>query len=348
MHEILDLYTNYLISSTGATTATGLSRLSDGKMSHDKVTRFLRDTYLDSLDLWKHSKALVRKVENDQGVLIIDDSIAEKAYTDQNAMICYHWDHSKGRYIKGVNFLSLLYYSNDASLPIGVTLIEKAIPKTQNGKIKYVSEKSKNEYFRDMLKVAHEQVKYGYVLGDSWFSSAENMNFITRHAGKNFTMAVESSRTAALTTEDRAGGNFMRLDAITELKNGTCLFVYPKGIDKPMLVAKQVFTNKDGTQGFQYLVSSDTSLDFSGISTIYQKGWKVEEYHKSLKQNASLTKSPTKTIETQANHFFASVLAFIKMEKLNFKTGCGHFQFKAQLYFTGLMAMNKQLIKYRA
>jgi len=35
----LDLYTDYLISSTGQTSATGLSRLFDGQLSHDQVTR---------------------------------------------------------------------------------------------------------------------------------------------------------------------------------------------------------------------------------------------------------------------------------------------------------------------
>jgi len=35
----LDLYTDYLLSSTGPTTATGLSRLLDGTLSHDHVTR---------------------------------------------------------------------------------------------------------------------------------------------------------------------------------------------------------------------------------------------------------------------------------------------------------------------
>ena len=36
----LDLYTDYLLSSTGPTTATGLSRLLDGALSHDHVTRW--------------------------------------------------------------------------------------------------------------------------------------------------------------------------------------------------------------------------------------------------------------------------------------------------------------------
>ena len=38
----LDLYTDYLLSSTGPTTAMGLSRLLDGALSHDHVTRWLR------------------------------------------------------------------------------------------------------------------------------------------------------------------------------------------------------------------------------------------------------------------------------------------------------------------
>lgn len=37
----LDLYTDYLLSSTGATMATGLSRLLEGALSHDHITRWL-------------------------------------------------------------------------------------------------------------------------------------------------------------------------------------------------------------------------------------------------------------------------------------------------------------------
>lgn len=39
--RLMDLYADYLISSFGPTTATGLSRLLGAGLSHDKVTRFL-------------------------------------------------------------------------------------------------------------------------------------------------------------------------------------------------------------------------------------------------------------------------------------------------------------------
>ena len=339
-----------MISSTGQTTATGLSRLFDHQISHDKITRFLRDSYLDSVELWKHAKPSVRRIEGGEGGLIVDDSIAEKEHTDENAMICWHWDHSKKRYVKGLNFLSLLCHSQDISVPLGVTLIEKTAPQTdpKTGKTKYISEKTKNEYFRDMLKIAHRQVKYCYVLGDSWFSSAENFQFITDELQKHFTMAIECSRTAALGKQERAAGKFQRVDAMAELKNGECQVAYLKGVEKPVLLAKQVFANKDGSQGTQYLVSSDTTLDFDGTTAIYQKRWKVEEYHKSLKQNASLAKSPTRTIGTQANHFFASILAFVKLEKIKIKNGLGHFQIMAQLYLAGLKTTSAQWALMRA
>jgi len=48
MNGMLDMYTDYLISSTGQTSATGLANLLDGQISHDSVTRFLNTKELAS------------------------------------------------------------------------------------------------------------------------------------------------------------------------------------------------------------------------------------------------------------------------------------------------------------
>jgi hypothetical protein len=63
--EHFDLYTDYLISSFGPTTATGLSKLLDGQLSHDQVTRLLSSDPKNSADLWKIVKPLVRAVESE-------------------------------------------------------------------------------------------------------------------------------------------------------------------------------------------------------------------------------------------------------------------------------------------
>jgi len=64
---------------------------------------------------------------------------------------------------------------------------------------------------------------------------------------------------------------------------------------------------------------------------VYQKRWRIEEFHKSVKQNASLEKSPTKIVKTQCNHIFASMIAYCKLEILKFKTKLNHFAIKYKL-----------------
>ena len=77
-------------------------------MSHDQITRFLSSEPKRSADLWRIAKPLVRSIESADGIIVIDDTIEEKEYTDENELVCWHFDHAQGRNIKGINFLSAL------------------------------------------------------------------------------------------------------------------------------------------------------------------------------------------------------------------------------------------------
>ena len=80
--ELLDIYTDYLISSFGLTTGTGLSRLLDGEISHDRIQRFLGSPPRSGKELWKVVKPFVRQVQSEVGDLIVDDSISQKPFTE--------------------------------------------------------------------------------------------------------------------------------------------------------------------------------------------------------------------------------------------------------------------------
>ena len=125
--NLLDLYTDFLISSFSRTTATGLSSILGGSLSHDQITTFLAESKLDSKSLWLHVKPMVRELEKAKGngVLIFDDSIAAKPFSEENEIICYHFDHAKKRHIKGINFLSCLFEKDGVRLPIAAEIIEK-------------------------------------------------------------------------------------------------------------------------------------------------------------------------------------------------------------------------------
>ena len=88
--KLLDLYSDYLISAFGQTRATGLSSLLNGEVSHDQTQRWLAGEKQTSADLWRIAKPHVRKIESADGVMIVDDSIGEKPYTDENDMGVFH------------------------------------------------------------------------------------------------------------------------------------------------------------------------------------------------------------------------------------------------------------------
>jgi hypothetical protein len=333
MECTLDRYTDYLLATTKSATATGMSELFDGKISHDKVTRFLSESHFDGTTVWAKAKPLVRQFESaTEGVLIADDSIVEKAHTDENAIICWHWDHSLGRNVKGVNFLSLLYHNQELSVPIDVHLVEKTKPTVhaETGVLSYKSEVTKNDILRQMLLLAQShRVQWRHFLADSWFCSAETMTFIHDKLKKHYIMAIATSRTVALSLVERSNGQFHRVDSLDYPQDGRPLRVWLRSVKHTVSLQRQVFTNKDGSTGTLYLVSNDDTLDGQQITTIYKKRWNVEQYHKSVKQHAALAKSPTKTIETQANHLYASFIAYIKLQSITLKQGLNNFAIKS-------------------
>ena len=152
--KLLDLYSDYLINAFRQTTATSLSALLKSEISYDSAQRFLAEEKQTPADLWRIVKPHVRNIENAEGVLIIDDSIAEKPYSDKNDIICWHYDYSQQRNVIGINFVTCLDHSSRVSLPVGFEIVAKTEryidPKDQKEKRR--SKRTKNEMYRDLVR----------------------------------------------------------------------------------------------------------------------------------------------------------------------------------------------------
>jgi hypothetical protein len=335
--ELLDLYSDYLLSSFSATTATGFSRLMENKISHDQVSRMLNCRRLKPKDWWLMVKPHVRSVQCEDGVIIVDDSIVEKPYTDENEIVCWHYDHAKGRTVKGINFITSLYVVDDVSLPVTFRLVAKTEPYIdKQGKPRRRSAVTKNEHYRAMLQqCVQNQIPFRYVLNDLWFASAENMRFVQLDLEKEFIMALKANRKVALSAEDKWHGRYQRIEQL-DVPEDTLTVIYLEQVPFPLHLLRQVFTNVDGSTGVRYLVSSDLTLHADQLATIYQERWKVEEYHRSLKQNVSASKSPTRTRTTQTTHFVAALWSFTKLELLKVRTKKNHYALKTHLYLSAL------------
>ncbi len=202
--------------------------------------------------------------------------------------------------------MTALYHSQDVSLPVGFTLIAKTEVyfDAQSGVAKRRSPIGKNEYYREMLQQAvANQIPFRWVMNDSWYASAENMRFVRRTLHKDFIMPLKANRKVALSLADKQAGHYVRVDHLV-IEPHTVREIYLEGVDFPLVFAQQVFANEDSSHGVLYLVTSDLTLTYDQVTTLYRTRWHVEPYHKSLKQNAALAKSPTKTERTQVSHYY--------------------------------------------
>lgn len=346
--SMLDLYTDYLTCSYGLTTATGMSDMLDGSVSHDDITRFLSERIYSNRDLWRLVKPTIREIETDEAVLVIDDTIEEKKYTDENEIIAWHYDHVFHQSVKGVNQLNLLYHNELGTVPLGFEIIEKDLHFTDpdTDKLQRKSSVTKNEQARSLVGIViQNQVKFRYCLADSWFSSKENMEFITSK-GKHFIFALKSNRTFASSKDNKQKGVFIAVKDL-EWEDSTLKTGYLRGMDMPVSITRQSFTNEDKSIGTIYLATSDLTLNHTDIVTIYQKRWNVEEYHKSMKSNLGFSKSPTKRETTQHNHLFAVAYGYHKLERLARATKLNHFALKAKLYIKAQQASMAELVRLR-
>ena len=235
--RLLDIYTDYLICQNKYATATGLSELMPNEISHDQVTRFLNGNLMGSKELWAYVKSDVRQHETvSGGVLILDDTIEEKPYTDENEIMCWHHCHTKGRHIKGVNILSCLVRYGDITFPVGYEIVHKDVQfcDVATKQLRRTASVTKNEHFRSLVGQCYKnQVAFDYVLADNWFGAKENLDYIHHNLKKQFIIGLKSNRTVALSEDAKIRGKFQQIETL-DMEDGRCKIVWLKGNSFPI------------------------------------------------------------------------------------------------------------------
>jgi len=205
---------------------------------------------------------------------------------------------------------------------------------------------TKNDWLQDrFLRCVQNRLKFRYVLMDSWFAAKGNFDLI-RAQGKHFVAVLKDNRLVALSAADKQQGRFVRVDSLG-LADKQAVRGWLKGFDHEVLLVGRVFTNKDGSTGRLSLVCSDLTCDGEQVADLYQKRWRVEDYHKSLKSNAALAKSPTRTLRTQQNPVFMTICAVFQLERLQMTHKLNHFALRAKRYVTAIQHAFSELVRLK-
>jgi hypothetical protein len=361
--ELMDLYSDYLLSSPCSVSALTMVKMLNDSYSHDSVTRMLAQPELSQQEYWKQVKKVIRRLESDCGVISVDDSIQHKPHSTENELISWHYDHTSGTSVKGINLVTFVYTNEvtaemQLKIPLAWELVRKdvCVEKEEKKDGKFITRQvrqasvSKITLVKERLRIlVHQnQVKCSYITFDTWYSSADLMKHIVVDMKKHFVCALKDNR---LISFDLGEGSEKSKSWIAvsqaKIEPGKVYQVRVKDFPYALHLVKKVYHNLDGSTGVQYLLSSDTTQDDKDIDQTYRKRWSSEDLHRSLKQNTALEKMPAKMPCSQANHIFASMLAQVKLEALKIATKKNHYALKKQILIESLKAAWKCLMELK-
>lgn len=238
----------------------------------------------------------------------------------------------KGQCVRGIEVLNALYSGDEISVPVDYQVILKPIEycDLRTKRVKRIAIESKNVIARRLIQnCLDKELSISYITADSWFCCSETLNFI-EEKNKKYIFAIKSNRKLFLTAKDKANNTGNRLSEV-ELRCDTPTPFFINNVNHKIYIMKKTFTNGDGTTGVLFLVTNDGQLSGTDLYSIYHKRWRIEVFHKSVKNNTSLAKSPASSKRAQQNHIFCSYYAYLKLERIKIKEGKNHFKIKKDI-----------------
>lgn len=303
----LKLYTNFLIANHNRYSGVELAKsVQDKDICHDAVSRWLTKANFTPSDLWKQVKPLVNIKT---GYLIGDDTLLNKKYSHKNELAKLQYSGDEHKLTKGICLINLLWTNSQEYIPVDYRVYKK-----EN------DDKTKNDHFQEMLKKTHKRgFSPLYVLIDSWYASLSNLKLISRKYSWHFICNFKSNRQVSL------GQDIYLALADLPLANKQVRKVWLKGYGY-VLVCKLVDTNGD----ISYLATDDLTLtDYDAFIGHSQNRWKIEEFHRGLKQTTGIEKCYSVKAASQQTHIFASFVAFVRLEANRLKEQISWYEQKA-------------------
>jgi hypothetical protein len=316
-------YIQFLIHTPVNYTGTTLADHVDG-ISHDAVSDFLAHSKSTARDIWNLSKQLIDNTED--GFLIADDSVQNKQFSEKIELVKLQYSGAEHGLVRGIGVVNLVYSNGEDYHPIDFRIYAP----DQDGK-------TKNDHFQDMLIAAvHEKaIKAKTVLMDSWYASVPNLKLIHRMSMIFFT-TLKENRLVSLTKE----GGYIHLEEIMwtddTLKKG--LLVKLKELPFKVRLFKLVAPN--GNIDWVITNCPERTTTTEVVQTKNKVRWKIEQFHREVKNLAGSEKCQSRKARSQRNHIAYCYQAWLSLKVSAFQMKQTVYALKTSLidhYLTSIM-----------
>lgn len=284
-------YINFLVAAQQVFSTVEAARShpdGEAKPAHDAYTRLLQRLPPDSEALWREVSECI---EQDKGLLVIDDTTLDKPYASAMALVSRHWSGKHHDVVQGINLISLVWSDGDACLPCDYRLYNKE----QDGL-------SKNDHFRQMLQRAKERgFAPSLLVFDSWYSSLDNLKLV-RGLGWEWLTRLKSNRQVSL-----SAGQQQAVSVVDIPSKGLTVHLRGYGFVK-------VFRTVDPHGNAEHWATSRLDMTDAQRHLLADRAWLVEVYHRALKQFTGIERGQFRVERSQRNHIGLALRAYVRLE----------------------------------
>lgn len=298
------MYGQFLINTPLNVTGTYFADTANG-FAHDRVSDFLKHSKLTPRII--RDKALSQIPLSPHGFVLFDDTVIDKDFSFDIEMVRSQYSGNTHDVIKGIGVVTCVYYNPD--MDQFYALDYRIFDPERDGQ-------SKLDHVRDMLDgLQARNVAYGYVLMDSWYAVTGLMVHID-DLGKIYYCPLKDNRLVDDSGNPAGGKKAYRTVSQlawdqTSLDQGKLVKVkgFP-GSTKVKLFCVPVSTNRT-----DYVVTNDlTQGSADGTRKACAIRWKIEEFHRELKQTTGIEKCQARKQRSQRNHINLCIQAWMVMK----------------------------------
>jgi hypothetical protein len=289
-------------------------------VAHDAYTRLLTRRPLDPEALWNEAQTVGGSTLFEGGMLVLDDTTLDKPYAQTIELVSRHWSGKHHRVVWGINLLSLVWThladtantantADTAVIPLDFRVYD--VNADANGQ-----HFTKNDHFRAMVSAAHKRgLRPQLVAFDSWYAGLDNLKHV-RKQGFCFLTRLKENRQV---NPDKSG--------LVEVKT---LQVPPAGLVVQLrgFGLVRLFQKKDAKGLVQQWATSDLKMKEEAFLQWAKACWKIETYHRGLKQCCGIERAQVRSATGQKNHLLLALRAFLRLEAQRQRTGLSWYESK--------------------
>lgn len=321
-------YCQYLLSSPINYTVTNLANHLDG-VSHDRINRYLRGEKLTPRLLWDNVAVLVQPSKN--AYILFDDTVLDKRYSTSIELARRQYSGNEHRVIRGIGLISCVYVNGETGQ---FWVIDYRLYDPDG------DGQSKLDHVAQMLNgvVYSKQLPFTTVLMDNWYATQKLMAQIDQ-LQKVYYCPLKTNRRVDDSGGMQAYQKVNELDwSLEDLQQGKLIKI--RGF--PSAKKVKLFRVTVSTRRTEFVATNDLSQALTdAVQDVCGIRWKIEEFHRELKQLTGVEACQCRKARIQRNHIACALLVWSRLKSIAYQTGKTVYQIKLGMLSDYLTAQLK-------